>query len=334
MISKCEDVHEPSEYKLFDRDGNTELTAVFAMGWANAFEPSLSLELIDNRPIRLVWWMLKLEQGKETQTGSLAIGNINKPSEVEITLSNLDRDKTVAVNDLPIYRWSYARYCNKTIYDVGSNMITLKKENDSFEFFIYRLSKYEDKKPRHVTLINSKNSSISISCDYDRNDVIVSTKMGSKEDPVLNNYIFRKHIDGLRCGIFLAIKLRSEYSSFSFDDTPLKLIYKADDSDNIMTQLVKFDSDPITVDKFKIETSSTASVDQHESDDPPKIEITSTLSVDQNDVSDQPRVANTTPASVNQHDVDDENQDHDRVNPLIGIFLTAITVFRSYLDLW
>lgn len=133
-----------------------------------------------------------MENEKGIETSAITI--IINPLEVEITLSNLHLDKTVAANKLtplPIYHWSYARYCeyNNKIYDIDGDMITLKKDNTSFELFIYRYTRYEVKKPRHVTLINSKNSPISISCDDDRNDIIVSTKTGSKEGSVLDKYI-------------------------------------------------------------------------------------------------------------------------------------------------
>uniref|UniRef100_T1KC88 Uncharacterized protein n=1 Tax=Tetranychus urticae TaxID=32264 RepID=T1KC88_TETUR len=236
-----------------------------------------------NKDTNACKWLLKvgmdllMENEKGIETSAITI--ITNPLEVEITLSNSHLDETVAANKLtplPIHHWSYARYCeyNKKIYDIDGDMITLKKDNSSFELFIYRLTKYDYKKPRHVTLINAKNSSISISCDDDRNDIIVSTKTGSKEVSVLDKYIFRKHIDGLRCGISLSIEMESEHSSFSFNDTPLKLIYKANDYD-IIIQEVKFESDSIAVDEPRIETTSISSVDQQDSTDEPKIEMNS-----------------------------------------------------------
>uniref|UniRef100_T1KC90 Uncharacterized protein n=1 Tax=Tetranychus urticae TaxID=32264 RepID=T1KC90_TETUR len=299
-----------------------ELTAVFQMESTNAFEPKLSLELMrykqyiyrsifkysilfkfsnkdykfifSRSPLRVTHcksgfagnenpsnrsinedlnsckWLINVGMNStienELGIGTTSYDLITQPNETLIELSSYSSGRwsmsEIAANNLtdpPIYHWSYARYCeyNKKVYDFDGDMITLKKDNNSFELFIYRYAKYEVKKPRHVTLINAKNSSISISCDDDRNDIIVSTKTGSNESSVLDKYIFRKHIDSLR---------------------------------------LEFDSDFTVVDEPKIVTSTLASVDQQISFD--------------------------------------ENQKHDAVNPLVGVFLTIVTVVKSYFDLW
>uniref|UniRef100_T1K5A8 Uncharacterized protein n=1 Tax=Tetranychus urticae TaxID=32264 RepID=T1K5A8_TETUR len=349
--SKCNDKYEPTRYDLITYGGDLGLTAVFQMGSTDAFEPILSVELrqyadesentvyfkIEDELIDSFYmlkcdhyadnkstcssgflgdeeesnciinqgtckWLIKvgtnaLLQSEKSPEISL-IDMIALPNVAKITITNLfSRDIVKDVTGLPIYQWSYARYCeyNKKIYDIDGNMITLKKENGTFELFIYRLTKNELENPRQLTLINSKNSSITIFCDDERRDIIALTKTGSKEASVLDKYIFRKYIDRLRCGISLSLEMESEHSSFSFNDVPLKLIYKHKGSDNIIQQ-VKFESDFIDVYSPEIETTSTGSVDEH--------------------------------------DVVDENQETDKVNPLIGVALTIITLVKSYFDLW
>uniref|UniRef100_T1K5A7 Uncharacterized protein n=1 Tax=Tetranychus urticae TaxID=32264 RepID=T1K5A7_TETUR len=338
---KCNDKYEPTRYEGFADDGELVLAAVFQMESTDAFDPILSVEL---RPYtnRSSWsaiyfefedkftrssyifdykhahnksscssgffvakeksnciinqgtckWLIKSDK----DTDQSLIDMIALTDVAKITITNALSLKIVKdVTGLPIYHWSYARYCeyNKKIYDIDGNMITLKKENGSFELFIYLHTESELENPRQLTLINSKNSSITIFCDDERRDIIALTKTGSKEESVMDKYIFRKYMDRLRCGISLSLEMESKHSSFSFNDVPLKLIYKYKGSDNIIQQ-VKFESDFI---------------------DSPEIETTST-------------------ASVDKHDVVDENQEHDKVNPLIGVALTIITVIKSYFDLW
>uniref|UniRef100_T1K5B1 Uncharacterized protein n=1 Tax=Tetranychus urticae TaxID=32264 RepID=T1K5B1_TETUR len=346
---KCNDKYEPTRYDLITYGGDLGLTAVFQMESTNAFEPILSVEMrqytnessdyitfeIEDESIYSTYvfkyqhyanikptcssgfmryeeesnciinqdtckCLIKVNTLIESEKNPeiSLIDMIAQPKVTKITISNaLSRDIVKDATGLPIYQWSYARYCeyNKKIYDIDGNMITLKKENGSFELFIYRLFKSELENPRQLTLINSKNSSISIFCDDDKNDIIALTKTGSKEESVLDKYIFRKYIDRLRCGISLSLEMESEHSSFSFNDVPLKLIYKHKGSDNIIQEVI-FESDFIDAHSPEIETTSTASVDEH--------------------------------------DVVNENQEHDKVNPLIGVALTIITLVKSYFDLW
>uniref|UniRef100_T1KQH1 Uncharacterized protein n=1 Tax=Tetranychus urticae TaxID=32264 RepID=T1KQH1_TETUR len=350
--SKCNDKYEPARYDLVANDGDLLLTADFQMESTNAFEPILSVELrpytnssssstiffqIEDGLIRSTYvfeckhsahnestcssgffghteesnciinqgtckWLLKVGTNalitSEKKHEISLIDLIVLPKVAEIVLTNsIDYNIVKDVTGLPIYHWSYARYCeyNKKIYNLDGNMMTLKKENGSFELFIYRLLKSDLENPRHLTLINSKNSSISIFCDDVSNDILVWTKTGFHENSVLDKYILRQQIDRLRCGISLSLEMEGENSSFSFNDAPLKIIHKVNGYDNII-QEVKFESDFFDVHSPEIETTSTASVDQH--------------------------------------DVDDENQEHDKVNPLIGIALTIITLVKSYFDLW